>query len=74
METKDYKYKYMHKHGCGGIAFYFNTEPILDGRILAEESMFPDGTKPSVNGAFKCGNCGKEFYQIVLQHVELNNE
>lgn len=71
-----YKYRYIHKHidsGCGNIAFYFDTEPRRGGRIMSEEVMFEDRSKPNPGDPFRCGSCGKIFDRIILEHVESNN-
>lgn len=77
MKFPEYKYRYLHNHiydGCGGIAFYFNSEPSHGKTIPAGLAIFPDGTKPKVRDPFKCGSCGIEFKlgQIILEHVEEN--
>lgn len=82
MEHPDYKYKYIHKkrhiYGCDGIAFYMsgNSRIRLHERILAENVIFPDGSKPLPHTPFICGSCGasgRDFGPILIECVELNN-
>lgn len=67
---KHTKIKAIHEGGCEGIAFYLKEAINVGDVIMADNVLFPDGSKPKDGTILVCNNCGKTIADPKFEVLE----
>jgi len=63
-------YSYIHKGGCGGVAFYYSHIPVSGQTFRFQDVTLIDGSKPDTAKRMTCGSCGGELGYARIDCVE----